>query len=234
MGHDGSSVPPTTGAQKKGDERTPSARLRAALPDACARLNVFQWEWEREYDVEYDADSDTWLLIGAGFVEAKGKPVSCPQGVNKEGLAEAAENVARWVQAELHTYGNEPLELRDVWDLWNLRLGYQNALYWLDGNCDRLWKEVESRVAPGGVALSICVGSNKRIGVPVFFHGKPLVETMHGYLGCLRTFPEAPYGRGRPWSRWCPQCRSRKTNAKRRAITAFQRRIAEIGARGLT
>ena len=205
------------------NEVSPGVRLYEALPEACARLDVFQWEWLREFDV----DPESGRRIGAEWVEAKGKPVSCAHGVNREGLAEAAEEVARWVQAELHAYGDESLGLGDATSLWYSRLGYQNALYWLGG--DRRWKKVEERVAPGGQPLSICVGSNRPIKVLVMLHGKPSTETMHGYLGCLRTFPEEPYGRGRPWARWCPPCRSRKTNAKHRAITELRRRSAEIG-----
>ena len=54
---------------------------------------------------------------------------------------------------------------------------------------DKLWKEVESRVAPGGRGLAICVGSNKRIKVRVIYFGRPLTEVMNGYLGCLRRSP---------------------------------------------
>ena len=186
---------------------------------------MFRWEWMREYDV----DPESGRRIGQEWVEAKGKPVSCDRGINREGLVEAAEEVAKWVQTELHGYGDKPLGLRDATSLWQSRLGYQNPLYWLDGNGNRLWKELESRVAPGGRGLAICVGSNKRFQVPVILHRRSTLEVMHGYPGCLQTFPENPYGRGRPWARWCRRCQPRKTNAKLKEITDLQRRVAEVG-----
>ena len=209
-----------TPPREKGDDRRAGARLLEALPEACARLEVFQWEWVRAFD-----DG------GREWVEAKGKPVSCPYpGVNEEGLADAAIEVARWVQVELRARGEKPLELGDAIDLWMLRLGYVNALYWLDGDSDELWKAVEAEVAPkGGAPLSICIGSDRRIGVQVLLHGRPRLETMYGYRGCLRTFPVKPHGRGRPWATWCPDCRPRKSNQKQKAITEFQRRTAAIG-----
>jgi hypothetical protein len=108
-----------------------------------------------------------------------------------------------------------------------LRLGYVNALYWLGS--DRLWKDVERRVAPDGRPRSICIGSDRRIGVQVMFHGEPHLETMFGYRGCLRTFVTRPHGRGRPWATWCLRCRDRKSNAREAAVRDLQRRIAEIG-----
>jgi hypothetical protein len=216
-------VPTPWAPPEKGDDQSPGIRLFEASPGACDRLDVFRWEWVREYD----RDPKTGQRVGKEWVEAKGKPVSCPEGINPEGLIEAAEEVAQWVQAELHARGAEPLNLRDATSLWFARLSYQNPLYELGG--DQLWKQIETGASPDAAPRSICVGSNKPIRVTAFHLGRPVVEVMHGYLGCLRTFPEAPYGRGRPWARWCPSCRSRKNNAKNKAIRELRRRMASVG-----
>jgi hypothetical protein len=174
---------------------------------------------------EYDIDPVTGERQGAEFVAFHEHPVSCPNGVNREGLEEAATEVARWIQAELLGYGDEPLPRRDALDLWMLRLRYVNALDWLDAS----WKDVEACASPDGVPRSICMGSGREVSVQVMHFGRPMVHTMHGYRGCLRTFPVKPHGRGRPWATWCPECRPRKSNYREKAKSEYQRRIAEIG-----
>lgn len=213
-------------AAEKGDDRARDLRaeLRAACPDALDRLDVFYWEWHREHY----SDRETGRRTGAERVARYGKPVSCEKGISRDGLADAAEQVARWVQSELHGRGDEPIDMLDCGALWQARLSYQNALYWLVGHA--AWKSLEMRVSPDGVARSICVGSNVRVPVRIYWFGRLREERMHGYPGCLRAFPESPSGPGRPWARWCPECRRAKTNAKSRAITAFQKRAATLSA----
>jgi hypothetical protein len=51
--------------------------------------------------------------------------------------------------------------------------------------------------------------------------------TMQGYTGCLRAFPDIPYGRGRRWPRLFSTCEPRRSNDKNKAITALQRRVVQ-------
>lgn len=81
---------------------------------------------------------------------------------------------------------------------------------------------MEARVAPGGQPLAICLGSAKHEVVPTFIG----LLKMPGYIGCLRTFPDLPFGQGRRWPRLCPQCKPRRSNAKNKTIHELQRRVA--------
>ena len=147
--------------------------------------------------------------------------MSQERGVNTVGLLEACEEVAAVVQEELHTLPS-PLTMDQAVELWHFRIGYLNALIHLDFDGHSLAKEIETKVAPNGQPLTICIGSNRR----------HLVETgrgpmtMHGYTGCLRTFPDLPFGRGNRWPRLCPECEPRRSNDKNKAITALRRRVA--------
>ena len=94
----------------------------------------------------------------------------------------------------------------------------------LGGN--RLAKDVERRAAPNNEALAICVGSAKHEPV------RTLIGefTMKGYVGCLRTFPDAASGPGRPWRRVCRSCSYARTNARNAAKGRLQKRAAHIAA----
>ena len=111
-------------------------------------------------------------------------------------------------------------------ELWCFRHGYLNALLYLGGT--RLAKEIEARVSPGSQPLAICLGSPKA-EVVVTIRGP---VTMQGYVGCLRTFPDLPFGPGRRWPRLCDECEPQRSNAKAKAARALQRRVAtSLGAR---
>jgi hypothetical protein len=197
-----------TAAQRlKGDES--QFDLYSLCPAACDRLNIFQWEWISDRDAHY-----------RDWVRRKRKPISQERGVNTSGLLEAAEEVAVIVQRELQERSS-PLGMGEAVELWHARLGCLNALIYLGGN--RLAKDVEMKAAPNGQSLAICLGSAKRESVATLIGD----ITMQGYTGCLSTFPDTHYGRGQRWPRWCPHCRSRKTNARNAAISALQRRVAD-------
>jgi hypothetical protein len=203
-----------------------SSALRTELQTrhgaACDRLIVFQWEWVSESDI----DPETGRRVGREWVEAKGHHVSDPDRVNLSGLQEAAEEIAGWLQRELHARRPGPLTLGETSVLWGWRVMYLNALYYRGGH--RLAKTVEARVSPNQEPLSICVGSNRRAPVTVFLHGRPQEFPLHGWQGCLKPFPETPYGRGRQWARWCPECRGAKSNAKQAAIRRLRRRAVDM------
>ena len=125
------------------------------------------------------------------WIRRKRKPVSQERGVNTVGLLEACEEIAAVVQEELHTLPS-PLTMDQAVELWQLPA-------WLPERADpprlgghRLAKEVEAKVAPNGQPLAICLGSNRRHQVETV--RGPM--TMQGYCGCLRTFPDLPFGRG--------------------------------------
>ena len=158
-----------------GDETWP---LYSRCPDACDRLNVFQWEWIADSDHETRA-----------WIRRKRKPVSQQRGVNAVGLLEACEEIAAVVQEELHTLPS-PLTMDQAVELWHFRHGYLNALIYLGGH--RLAKEVEAKVAPNGQPLAICLGSNRRHRVETV--RGPM--TMQGYWGCLGRSPTFPSGVG--------------------------------------
>ena len=202
MGHSEIVAPPRT-PELNGDETRYG--LYYECPEACDRLNVFQWEWISDRDHKLRK-----------WVRDKKKPVSQKTGVNTDGLLEAATEVATIVQRELHGRPS-PLELAAATELWHFRHGYLNALYYLDGNGSRLAKDVEARVSPGGKPLAICLGSNKREDVETVVGPLP----MAGYIGCLQTFPDIAYGPGRRWPRLCPECRSRRTNARNAPRASF-------------
>lgn len=177
-------------------------------PAAFDRLETFHWEWM--------ADGDDFYRR---FVRQMGKPISVEKGVSTAGLAAAAEEVARVVQRRLHARSS-PLLMAEASVLWHARRRYLNALIYLRDT--RLAKEVEAKAAPDNRPLAICLGSNKPGDVRTI-RGPVL---MHGYVGCLSTFPDLPFGRGRRWPRLCPQCEPRRSNDKRRAISELQRRVA--------
>jgi hypothetical protein len=154
------------------------------------------------------------------WVRREGKPISQEAGVNESGLREAVEKVATVVQRELHERPS-PLTMSEAHELWTYRRTYLNALIYLDGN--RLAKEIEAKAAPNGQPLAICLGSTNLREQVMTLRG-PI--TMHGYGGCLRTFPDLPFGTGRRWPRLCPKCEPRRSNAKKKAISDLQRRVA--------
>jgi hypothetical protein len=195
---------------ENGDE-TP-LRLYDRRPAGFDRLEIFYWEWISDRDPDVRA-----------WVRRKRKPISQETGVNTSGLLEAAEEIATMVQRELHERSS-PLTMDDAHELWNARRGYLTALIFLDGGGNRLAKDVEASVAPNGQPLAICLGSTNRRDRVMTMRG-PL--TLHGYVGCLRTFPDLPFGRGRRWPRLCPKCEPQRSNAKRKAITELQRRVAQ-------
>ena len=201
-------------------------QLRNRHSAACDRLNVFRWEWVSESDT----NPETGSHVGREWVQAKGHPVSDPDRVNRSGLQEAAEEIAGWLQQELHARRPGPLTLGETTVLWGWRIMYLNALWYLDGH--RLAKTVETQISPNQEPLSICVGSNLPTPVTVFLDDRPQKFTMHGWQGCLKPFPETPYGRGRQWARWCPECRPAKSNAKQAAIRKLQRRAVDISRSG--
>jgi hypothetical protein len=209
--------------REKGDDRWPHERLRVAVPTSYERLEQFYWEFVRDEDIDSDGRHR-----GAEHVAFFELPVWCERGVSRVGLQDAAEDVAQWVQAELRSWGDRALDPRDGFDLGMLRLRYVNALHYLGGH--RLWKSVEARVG-NGVGLAICIGSGESVPVEVEYFGRTIADTMHGYRGCLRTFPVKPHGRGWPWATWCPACREHglKSNHRERAKREYQSRIAEIG-----
>jgi hypothetical protein len=184
-------------------------RLSDRFPAAGYRLEIFFWEWHADRDPGWR----TW-------VRKMGKPVSQATGVNTAGLLEAARAAAAVVQRELHEQPS-PVTEPDVDELWYWRRTYLRALIHLGGN--RLAKEVEASVAPHGQPLAICLGSTDP-GERVMTIGGP--TRFYGYVGCLHTFPDLPYGRGRRWPRLCPACEPQRSNAKHKAITELQRRRA--------
>lgn len=204
-------------ARINGDETRP--RLYDECPEAFDRLEIFQWEWISDRD----ADDRAW-------VQSHGKPVTVEHGVNEEdGLLEAAEVVAVVVQRALHERLS-PLEPLESFELWDARVGYLNPLIYLGGN--ELAKNVDAQAAPNGQPLTICVGSSGDVHVEVdAWQGDLLTRhTLRGFGGCRRTFPDAPYGPGRRWPRWCPDCRSAKSNAKSAAKAELRRRVARAAA----
>ena len=170
----------------------------------------------------------------AEWIRRHGKPVTGDHGINRDGLEEAATDMARSVQRRLYLFhdAGEPLDV--VVDLCLVRARFA-ALTALDhlGNLgelggQRFAKTVEAGVAPNGQPLAVCVGSQKREQVPLYFRGRPEEWLMAGYLGCLRTFPDAPFGPGRRWPRFCPDCGQRRTNDRSKKRTGVRRRAAEI------
>jgi hypothetical protein len=141
-------------------------------------------------------------------------------------LREAAEEVAQCVQSELHAVPS-PLHLDDAVELWTARRWYLEALIFLESN--RLAKAVEASVSPGGQPLAICLGSAKIHEVQTV---RGLIP-MHGAPGCLCTFPDAPYGPGFRWPRWCPSCQTRKTNRLNAAKSVLRRRVAAAARSGV-
>ena len=185
-------------------------------PEAWDRLNIFQWEWMSDLDPNVRE-----------WVRAKGKPISQERGVNPSGLLEACEEVAGVVQRKLHESAS-PLDMRAAVELWHFRLGYLNPLNYLGGQ--RLAKNVEARAAPNGQPLAICIGSNKRERVTSVRDGKTMQVTMQGYAGCLRTFPDLPFGPGRRWPRLCAACEPQRSNARNKEISELRRRVARSAA----
>ena len=93
-----------------GDETRP--RLYDQCPEAFDRLEIFQWEWYSDRD----ANDRAW-------VRSRGMPISVEEGVNEDGLLEAAQTVATVVQHALH-HCRSPIEPLERFDLWHARLGY--------------------------------------------------------------------------------------------------------------
>jgi hypothetical protein len=164
-------------------------------------------------------DDRAWVL-------AKKKPVTCETRIGPAGLIEAVEEVAACVQRELHER-ESPLDMLVAPELWHTRLWYLTALIYRKGN--QLAKEIEARASLDGHALAICIGSAKYERVDVYIHGRLQQIEMPGYVGCLRTFPDPPYGPGRRWPRVCPECRSRRSNARNKAVSDLRRRAAAVG-----
>jgi hypothetical protein len=174
----------------------------------------FQWEYVR-YTIENGAE---WVAVRRHTV--------CAAGVDREGLAEAAEAVLRAIQAELHR-GTEPLDR-----LWALSLDSAGhlarlALYHLGGDTWTRAKELEARAAAPGGPLAICLGSSTRESVTVRTgSGRTLSLPLGMYGGCLRTFPSNPAAKHWP-ARWCDECRRlRQTNERKKAVTRLKRRAA--------
>lgn len=195
-------------------------RVCDRCPTALGRLDVFYWEWISARD----KDAQAW-------VRAKKKPITVETGVNEQGLHEAAEEVLRCVQQDLHEFHahREPLAMdMNTIALWKARVIAITALDWMGGQ--QFAKEVEAQVSLGEQPLALCVGSTKREPVTIYSHGRFREIKMAGYIGCLRTFPDPPYGPGRRWPRLCPDCRVRRSNAKSRAKNELRRRTAAAGS----
>lgn len=143
------------------------------------------------------------------------------ENIDKRGLRDAAETVLAAVQAALHAQPS-PLDLDDAVQLWSARRWSLEALIYIRDN--RLAKEVEASVSPGGQPLAICIGSAKKHVVQTVRGPIP----MHGYGGCLRVFSDASAGSGRRWPRLCPDCRSTRTNDLNKARAALRKRA--VGA----
>jgi hypothetical protein len=157
--------------------------------------------------------------------------VTCDSDINRDGLPEAANDLLGSVQRRLYRYhdASEPLEVvgdSGVVILDGARFTALRALVLLGGT--RLAKDVEASVAPNGQPLAICVGSTTREQVQVYFRGRLEEWPMSGYLGCLHTFPDAPFGPGRRWPRQCSRCRPRRTNHRKAAQAALRRRAVEL------
>jgi hypothetical protein len=175
----------------------------------------FQWEYVR-YTVEN----------GAEWVAVRGHSV-CAAGVDREGLAVAAEAAIRAIQVELHR-ATEPLDR-----LWTLQLDYVGhlarlALYHLGGDTWKRAKEVEASAAAPDEPLAICLGSRARESFIVRTgSGRTLRLPLGMYGGCLRTFRSNPAAKHWP-ARWCDECRRlRQTNERKKAVTLLRRRAAD-------
>jgi hypothetical protein len=156
------------------------------------------------------------------FASNRGRPVGLFLHVNEDGLLEACRDVAAVVHQELHALPS-PLEGLQAIELWHFRHGYLTALLHLGGN--RLAKEEEARVSPRGQPLAICLDSTNQPTDVTTIRGS---MTMRGYWGCLRTFPDLPFGPGRRWPRLCPSCEPQRSNLKNKAIRELQRRAARL------
>jgi len=180
----------------------------------------------------------------AKWVEAKGK-ATLPRSEWRSGPLEAsAREFAGYVQGELRKRA-EPLERGEALELDVLRHLYLLALYELGRGSWRLAKSVEADAA-GGQALAICLGTwggtdarppdelddgtldPKRAVIAVDRRGRAHAMKLGAYGGCLRTFPDPPYGSGRKWPSWCPECRPKKSNAKNKAIADLRRDMASF------
>ena len=175
----------------------------------------FQWEYVR-YSWEGGAE---WVAFHKHTVPA--------EGIDRDGLAEAAETAIRAIQVELHR-ASEPLDR-----LWAMQLNFGGhlarlALYHLGGGKLKLAKEVEARVAAPDGPLAICLGSSSRDEVTARTgSGRTLLVPLGMFGGCLRTFPSNPAAKHWP-ARWCDECRRlRQTNERRKAVTQLRRRAAD-------
>jgi hypothetical protein len=209
--------------RRNSDERRPSA----LAPEAFELLMRFQWECVRRNEPG-----------GAKWVEFHGWPTLDHSEWHDGSLEAAAVEVARCVQGEMHRRPM-PLHRGEALELAGARQLYLLALYELGGGTWRLAKETEARVAPGGRPLAMCLGTwgasvvNKKDGTG----GRTIVTgldrwgrthrvALGGYGGCLRTFPDRPYGPGNIWPTWCGACAPGKSNAKAAAITELRRRLS--------
>jgi hypothetical protein len=188
----------------------------------------FQWEWVRACDPE-----------GAEWVAAHAKP-TLPKGEWRLGpLQAAAREMAECVQGELHRQRG-PFDRLDALLLNSARHLYLLALYELGGGVWKLAKDVESEVSPDRQAHAICLGTsggtdsadrpftgpNTVVRGITPWGGRVSVK-LGAYGGCLHTFPDAPYKRGRKWPRWCRTCARGKTNARLKAIRELEERIRQ-------
>jgi hypothetical protein len=146
--------------------------------------------------------------------------------VEESGLLEAAEEIARVLQRVLHDFhaSKTALTMDQARECHVARNAYLSTFLYLGPSGNRFAKELERRAAPNGQALAICLGSMKRYPVQTLIGEIP----MHGYAGCLRTFPDPPHGPGRRWPRFCPSCRPARSNARNAAVTALHQRVAIV------
>ena len=148
-------------------------------------------------------------------------------GVDKEGLAEAAETAMRAIQTELHRV-SEPLDRLRAMQLDHAGQLARLALYRLGGGTWKLAKEVDASVAAPDGPLAICLGSSSREEVTAQTgSGRTLLVPLGMYGGCLRTFPSNPAAKHWP-ARWCDECRRlRQTNERKKAVSRLRRRAAD-------
>ena len=199
----GVTVAPSEGQQVNADEKP------ADVLAAWHRLDRFRREWLGKEEPKLSGG--TWF--GA-------------LNIDDSGLLEAAETVAEHVQRRMHALPS-PLELDEAVDLWTGRRWALQALIVVGGGENALAKQVEARVSPGGQPLAICLGSAKVHQVQTIAGIVP----MHGYQGCLRTFPDPPAGRGKRWPRLCPECRRAQSNALAAAKNELRRHVLGLQPR---
>jgi hypothetical protein len=141
--------------------------------------------------------------------------------VDKEGLEPAATRVLREDQMEMLAREGGIDEFVAV-ELHFVQLWCLNALLHLHRASFKFAKETQIRVA-NGRPLTICVGAEKRRPVTT------IAGTYHVTGGgCYRVFEDSLRLDARPFARWCPDCRGRKTRIGKRQALALADRHKEL------